>query len=339
MAHFSSLSMAAQSWYYDLLSLLLDEEISDIKGSIIEKKKGNRTYLYDNYRLGSKTVQKFIGLKTDALLERLSGMNELKEKREIRRKARSSLVKKLRTEKVLSPDVSTGKVLSALASAGAFRLGGTLVGTNAFRAYELELGVRFNPGDAIGTMDLDIAGFERFSIAVDDVAIPDIPTALTSLGYDPAPSLDEASPWRWINHKDSAVREVEFLTPCFDEAEHVKYLEALQVNAQSLHYLNFLLRDAIDAALLYRDGILVKVPRPERYAIHKLIVASRRDKRGILKSRKDLLQAGILMEILHETRPGDLSDAYEEAFDEGSAWRTHIDNSFEKAPYLRRFVA
>ena len=99
------------------------------------------------------------------------------------------------------------------------------------------------------------------------------------------------------------------------------------------------MRDAIDAALLYRDGILVKVPRPERYAIHKLIVASRCDKRGILKSRKDLLQAGILMEILHETRPVDLSDAYEEALDEGSAWRTHIDNSFEKAPYLRRFVA
>ena len=338
MAQYSSLSMAAQGWYYDLISLLLDEEVSEIRGSVLEKKKGNRVYLYDNYRIGGKTVQKFIGLKTDELLERLSDMNELKKKRDNRRKARSDLVKNLRTERVLSPDVSTGKVLFALSASGTFRLGGALIGTNAFRAYELELGVRFDSSNAVGTKDLDIASFERFSIAVDDVAIPDIPSALKALGYDAAPSLNSRNTWRWINHSNSSVGEVEFLTPSFDETEGVKYLQALKVNAQSLHYLNFLLRDAIDAALLYRDGVLVKIPRPERYAIHKLIVASRRADRGLLKSRKDLMQATLLMEILHETRPGDLSDAYHEALENGSSWRNHIEKSFRQAPHLRKLV-
>ncbi|WJI64332.1 GSU2403 family nucleotidyltransferase fold protein [Mesorhizobium sp. C416B] len=40
-------------------------------------------------------------------------------------------------------------------------------------------------------------------------------------------------------------------------------------------FLDFLIRDPIRTALLHRSGLPVLVPSPQRYAIHKLIVASR----------------------------------------------------------------
>lgn len=69
---------------------------------------------------------------------------------------------------------------------------------------------------------------------------------------------------------------VEFLTPSFEEGEPIKPLKALNVSAQSLHFLNYLIAEPIHAAVPYRYGVLVQIPRPERFCIHKLIVSERR---------------------------------------------------------------
>jgi hypothetical protein len=69
---------------------------------------------------------------------------------------------------------------------------------------------------------------------------------------------------------------VEFLTPSFRSEEDIRELPALGVAAQSLHFLNYLIAEPIKAAALYRSGVLVQIPRPEAYAVHKLIVANRR---------------------------------------------------------------
>jgi len=42
-------------------------------------------------------------------------------------------------------------------------------------------------------------------------------------------------------------------------------LIALGVSAQALHHLNYLIAEPIHAAVLYRSGVLVQIPRPERY--------------------------------------------------------------------------
>ena len=65
------------------------------------------------------------------------------------------------------------------------------------------------------------------------------------------------------------------MTPAFGN-ESVRELPALGVCAQALNYLNFLIAEPIFAAAIYRSGILIQVPRPERFAVHKLIVADRR---------------------------------------------------------------
>lgn len=44
------------------------------------------------------------------------------------------------------------------------------------------------------------------------------------------------------------------------------------LDAQSLHYLNYLIAEPITAAIPYRNGVLVQIPRPERLAIHNRLL-------------------------------------------------------------------
>ena len=65
---------------------------------------------------------------------------------------------------------------------------------------------------------------------------------------------------------------------------------------------------------LYRSGVLVQIPRPERFAIHKLIVADRRQGGpDQAKARKDRAQAAFLIGVQAQDRPEDLLEAYEGA--------------------------
>ena len=110
-------------------------------------------------------------------------------------------------------------------------------------------------------------------------------------------------------------------------------LAALGVHAQSLHYLNYLIAEPITAAITYRNGILVQIPRPARMAVHKLIVADRR-MRGpdSLKAYKDRMQASFLIRILAEDRPDDLRNAYTDAMSVGPQWRDRIGATLKRLP-------
>lgn len=82
--------------------------------------------------------------------------------------------------------------------------------------------------------------------------------------------------------------------------------------------------------------MLVQVPRPERFAIHKLIIADRR-KEGpdSLKSAKDRAQAAYLIDILAEDRPDDLAEAFEDASSRGTRWRERIMSTLRQMPASR----
>jgi hypothetical protein len=79
--------------------------------------------------------------------------------------------------------------------------------------------------------------------------------------------------------------------------------------------------------------VLVQIPRPERYAIHKLIVAERR-KAGpdALKARKDRAQADFLIRALAESRPDELIDAFDDALARGPKWKSRMEASLDKLP-------
>jgi hypothetical protein len=276
-------------------------------------------------------VDRYVGEDTEALRDRLARSRALAEAAQGARRERARLMRILRAEGYLTGDVANGQVIAAMGKVGVFRLGGTLVGTHAFRCYEGELGVRIGFDDAAMTDDIDIASFERLSLVLQDRVDSPLAAVFAELKFDPVPALDGGRVWRWRQTERQAL--VEFLTPSFDEAEGVRDLPALGVSAQSLHFLNYLIAEPIHAAFLYRSGVLVRIPRPERFAIHKLIVADRRrDGVDSLKARKDRAQAAFLIAVLAEDRPDDLAEAYEAAQAAGPAWRRRMAASLARMP-------
>ncbi|MEQ8349411.1 MAG: GSU2403 family nucleotidyltransferase fold protein [Sneathiellaceae bacterium] len=321
--------------YHDLLSLLLDDAVSDMRGSPTPRSQGGRTYWYDRYRVGTTIRERYLGEDSTSLRQRIEKHEQLRQDDRQRRRERARLVGLLRSERFLGLDGKAGSLTTAFARAGVFRLGGTLVGTTAFRLYEGELGLRLAMDQTATARDIDIASFEKLSLALDDAGSPPWADVFHDLAFTPMPTMEPGRTWRW--RQGSGETFVEFLTPSFDEQEAVRDLPALGVGAQSLHHLNYLIADPLDAAAIYREGVLVRVPRPERFAIHKLIVADRRrEGPDSPKSQKDLLQAQILIAMLSVDRPMDLAEAYEDARGRGPHWRKRLDRSLARAPAAAR---
>lgn len=328
-----SLSRNAQVTYQDLLRLHLDETASDLVGSLEERHRNGRTYLYDRYRLGTEMRSRYLGEDSPELRARLDRATELKAESDVRHKTMARLTRVLRAEGLTGVDRDTGSLLLAFARAGMFRLGGTLVGTGAYGLYEGELGVRFTSDELARTGDIDIASFERLSVAIGDQVEERTGDILHELKFAPMSGIFDRQVWRWRQSSGEAM--VEFLAPSFG-AEQVVPLPSLNVSAQSLHYLNFLIAEPIHAVALYRSGVLVQIPRPERYAIHKLIIADRRlGGPDQAKARKDRAQAEYLVAVLSQDRPGDLAAAYEDALSRGPKWRERLARSLALLPDTR----
>ena len=330
-------SSIAQAAYHDLLRSLKDDAVSDIRGTPTHVSRNGKVYWYDTYRVGSDVKKRYIGEDSEELRARLEQHQQLKAEADERRKNRTRLVRLLRAEGFLNLDAATGSLMSAMAASGVFRLGGTIVGTHAFRLYEGELGVRYGLDLMAHTDDIDIASFSRLSLALEDAATPPLEQVFRDFSFVPQPSLQADKTWRWKQTRSDTL--VEFLTPSFGEEEGVRELPALGVDAQGLHHLNYLIADPIKAAVTYRSGVMVQIPQPERYAIHKLIVADRR--RGgenALKSEKDRRQAALLIEVLAEDRPDELREAYEDARSRGPKWRARIDATLGRMPETRHLL-
>lgn len=81
---------------------------------------------------------------------------------------------------------------------------------------------------------------------------------------------------------------------------------------------------------LWGPGVAVNLPAPERFAVHKMIVARRRiatTAEGGAKARKDLAQAAELVVALRRQRPHELAGAWREARARGPRWREALDEA------------
>ncbi|OOY07166.1 GSU2403 family nucleotidyltransferase fold protein [Thioclava sp. F36-7] len=330
-------SQTAQTAYQDLLRLHLDERAAEVTGAIEERRRGDRTYLYERLRIGTETRSRYLGEDSPELRDRLARTTALKADAQARRQRMTRLTRILRAEGYIATDRETGSLFLAFARAGMFRLGGTLIGTAAFALYQGELGVRMDTETLAQTGDIDLASFQRLSVALQDKVEEDPGEILSALKFDPVPGLQDRQVWKWRQSRSEVM--VEFLTPAFGD-ETVKPLPALGVSAQALNYLNYLIAEPIPAVALYRSGVLVQIPRPERFAIHKLIVADRRREgpdRG--KSAKDRAQAAFLIEVLAQDRPDELADAWDEAQSRGPRWRTRLEATLARMPDTAKRLA
>lgn len=328
--------LTLQTLYQDLLQAHLDRAPEELSGAPHLRDTDGKSFWYATVRSAGAHRQIFVGPDNKATRARIEKWREAQSDARDFRALASVKAAALRAARLPALDMTTGKVLRALAQAGAFRLGAVLIGTHAFRLYECETGVRLTSKTNAITADIDLAAFEKLSLSIEDRAEPELPAALTAVGLKPAASLDRGKPTRWRLPKSDFV--VDFLAPSFDETEGPQKLEALGLWAQGLHFLNFLIRDPIPAVALYREGVLAQVPKPERFAVHKLIVASRRRGPGQAKSEKDIAQSRALIAALAESRPAELKGAYKEARAEGPAWRAAIDAALKRAPDIAKML-
>ncbi|WP_457091136.1 nucleotidyltransferase family protein [Microvirga sp. P5_D2] len=298
-----------------------------VEGAFFKMRVKERDYWYHKGSTADGRKQIYVGPVADSeITQRVQEFERIKDDQKARRKLVSTLV---REAGLPAPDRFTGDVVDALAAAGMFRLRGVLVGTVAFQCYAGLLGVRLG-GSALQTGDADFAQSHAISAAVADT-LPPMLDILRKLDptFREIPSQTDARRSFAFENKDRY--RIEFLTPNMGSADHdgkPAPMPALGgAYAQPLRFLDFLLTDPVRSVMLHRSGIAVTVPAPERYAVHKLIVASRRqaDGNGILKRDKDVKQAEILMDALIKTRRhSELAEAYAEAWKRGPSWKEGI---------------
>ena len=233
------------------------------------------------------------------------------------------------------PSDQVGAILGTLSKAGVFRLRAVLVGTIAYQTYAAMLGIRL-PTGAVHSIDIDIAQFQNISIAVED-AIPPMLDVLrqTEPSFRAIPHSHDAR--QTTRYQDKSGLRVDFLTPNTGaDSDDPQRLDALNTDAERLRFLDFLIFEPVRAVVLHGGGVPVLVPSPQRYAVHKLIVARRRNEANVEKVEKDLWQASSLFDVLTDRRPQDLKDAWQEAWDRGSRWQKYLVQGLSQIPHGTR---
>ena len=339
MRAFQRLPVAMQTVYAELADRAWTgsfRDIMDAGGTPHKRTVKGRDYWYWHpaTRNGHRPSARYLGPDTPEIHCRIEARVERAEAR----KDRIGMVRALRAGGMPAPDGLSGNVLAALAEAGAFRLCAVVVGSLAFQCYLPMLGIRA-PGAAARTGDVDIGQFPTISIAVGDRIEPDLLSVLKSVdpAFEAVPSpFDPRRTLRYAIRGGSEERfVVDVLAPMRGPTRDLPvHLPALEGDAQPLRFLDFLLYQEIEALALYGTGIPVKVAAPERFAVHKLLVAARRrkDSRGRARARKDLEQAALLVRVLASDRPEELREAWEELRARGPSWRKAADRGWKDLP-------
>jgi hypothetical protein len=302
----------------------LDQEFP-ASGSFVKTTIKGRHYWYFRMPADARGVRKkrYVGPDSPELAERIARHGTRKnDERE-----RKALVAALRRGLNLpGPVAEVAEILRALAEGGVFRLRACLIGTTAFQTYSPLLGVRLKASLA-QTSDLDLAQFHSTSVAIaEDDATEPLLDLLKKVDktFKPVPyALDGR---RHIGYVNARRFRVDVLVPNpGKQRDAPSQLPALGAEGVPLRLLDFLIYDSIPAVVLDGAGILVNVPRPERYALHKLIVSQRRQE-GAAKIDKDLLQAEALLDVLVDRRLGDLKRVWRDLVRRGPKWRAMLQD-------------
>ena len=188
--------------------------------------------------------------------------------------------------------------LASLHNHGLFRAGAMLIGSHAYGALLNAVGVRAVP---YATEDVDIA-------RPDALALPQSPAFLdmlreTGIEFFEVPQLSRRAPSVSCAERGGSRLRVDLLVPSNSNGYSTVVVPELKTYARGLPYLDYLLAASQEIPVISAHGVVtVRVPIPERYAVHKLIVSQLRTKTS--KPEKDLSQAATLFEAVAERFPG-----------------------------------
>lgn len=309
-----------------LAALEARRSIGHAEGGFVTKTVKGQTYYYFQHSVaGSRPRQVYVGRRTRELDAIVSRFAEERGHFGADRASVERLCALLRAGGAAVTDAAAARVIAALAGAAVFRLGGVLIGTHAFIVLGNMLGVRWEKG-LLRTEDIDIAGERVLAVAVPELAA-DVPGTLASLqmGFLPVPGLSPKQPSTSFKVRGRSLR-VDLLTPAVGPRRGPVAVPRFRAAAEALPYLDYLLEDPQNAAVIDGGGVLVQVPHPARFALHKLLVARRRPAAWHAKRDKDLRQAVQLIELLGEERPGDLTLAREAIERRGLPWQRALEH-------------
>lgn len=286
-------------------------------------------YWIRRVKIGSTIMDLSLGRETDELLAIIEQEKKLMKEAESESKTRENLVSMLVAGGVNTIDPLSGRVLALLEGAGVFAAGGVLVGSHAFNVYGNMFGYKF-PFETSKTADIDLS----ISIGVTKETT-DLRTAIleSGLGFLEIPAINRKEPSTSYMIRDSEIK-VDLLTPLIGGPNTSKpiYMQSLKSYAFPLRFLNYLIKDPIDAVVVSGRGIYVNIPQPARYAVHKLVLSNRRPIQMQLKANKDLNQAACLLEILSLDRPTELYPALTDVCEGKSRkFEEQMLEGFEKA--------
>jgi hypothetical protein len=319
-----------QTLYAELLEQLraLDaiRSIGFLEGSFVQKIVKGEPYIYfQRYDASGAKRQLYVGRKTDSLNELIAKYQQEKQEFAPDLSGIERLCAQLRVGGALMTDHASARVVKQLAESGVFRLGGVLVGTHAYIAIGNNLGVRWEHA-GIRTRDIDIASRRTAEL---ELILPrievDIPSVLESLkmGFFPIPQLDHSHPSTSFMIRGNKMR-IDFLTEQHGQETKPVYIPRFKTAAQPLLFMDFLLEEKIPSVVVDGGGVLVNVPSPARFAIHKMIIAQERTAENHVKRDKDFQQAYQVLSVLQDERPGDITLAIENAIKRGRGWENRI---------------
>ena len=317
--------LAIQTTFAELVQRTLDADFDEQfpeKGSFRRKKSKDRFYWQFQWRDRAAVKSRYVGPVTDkAITDRVARFAEIKSDF----KGRRELIRSLIAVGLPAPDRLSGDIIEAMGRAGFFRLRGVLVGTLAYQAYAGILGVRLGARQLM-TQDADFAQFWGVSRNVGDAMkapleiLKDVDDTFRALPHTGDPFVS-------TQYRNSSAYRVDFLTPNRGSDDHqgkpAKMKALGGAGAEPLPHLDFLIHQPERSVLLHGGGVPVIVPRAERFAVHKVIVAVER--RDTAKSDKNSAQADTLIQVLAKKRPLELAEAWQTAWDTGDRWRKKLE--------------
>lgn len=296
------------------------------KWTYISKELKGKKYWYLQRYIDGKNTQKYFAPSNPA---NDAAVIHARESRQETRKTLSRLVKDEQRRAVILRrgglpclDALTSSVLMALSREGLIYKDGILVGSHAFASYCGMLGALFE-GKSLKTLDIDMA---LDPIKVSAKKATDIYKLLKSISpqFHEVPGLSHKYPPH--SFVGPGGLRVDVVAPLRGKPRgNIKIKNLLNAAAEPVRFLDFLMKSPIDAVLIGpKGGIPVTVPHPVRYAVHKLIVSSRRPATEIAKREKDILQARQLIEVCAREFPLELKQAHAEAVKMGKKWKAAL---------------
>lgn len=203
-------------------------------------------------------------------------------------------------------DRKPAAVLQILRNRGLTGAGLTLVGSHAYGALLNELGIA---AAGYRTQDLDLARNRPLAVALPEGGSFASLLRESGLDFVPVPGMPSDRPSASFKLPGADLLAVDLLVPGSRTGAVVPVPE-LGAHAQTVRLLDYLVDEAIDAVVLSPNQVIpVRVPAPERFAVHKLFSSqARRGDRD--KARKDLGQAAVLASAVEDETPGRVLDAF-----------------------------